>query len=199
MTSDTITQSPNTTDNTPAHCHDCHNLATCNQAQNMNAYIEPVSGYVETEKYVDYFCSDCLPDDCPDETTSPLDWDETDSPCHCSVCGIPLVHSLTSDGVRYVRDAIAESAGCCRELWPAVWADVLPPEPYFDRFDICEGHYLYARVYGEYGTITRLHNMQFSPGLSLRQYDEPEKALTENGQAIYYQLVARRNNKAVPA
>jgi hypothetical protein len=164
----------------------------------MTADTEPVPGFVETDKYVDYFCADCLPDDCPDETTFPLDSEETDSPCHCSVCGVPLLHCLTSDGVRYVREAVAESAGCCRELWPAVWSEVLPPEPYFDRFDICEAHYLYARVYGEYATITRLHNMDFSPGLSLRQYDEPERALSENGQAIYYRLLSRRN-KAVQA
>ena len=106
----------NTTENTPAHCHKCWKLADCNQAQNMNAHTEPVPGFVETEKYVDYYCADCLPDDCPDETTSPLDWEETDSPCHCSSCGIPLEHSLTSDGVRYVRESVAEGKGCCREL-----------------------------------------------------------------------------------
>ncbi len=188
----TITHPVNTVDNTPAHCHDCHTMPTCNQAQHMHSHTEPVPGFVETERYVDYFCADCLPNDCPDETTSPLDWEETDSPCHCSVCGIPLIHSLTSDGVRYVREAIAERAGCCRELWPAVWADVLPPDPYFDRFDICEAYYLYARVYGEYETTGRLHNMQFTPGLSLRTSDEPETALTENGQAIYYALVSKR-------
>ncbi len=140
-----------------------------------------------------YFCADCLPDDCPDETTFPLDWEETDSPCHCSNCGIPLEHSLTADGTRYVRESVAEGLGCCRELWPTVWADVLPDEPYFDRFDICEAHYLYARLYGEYETIGRLHNLGFSPGLSLRNSDEPETALTENGQAIYYRLVVRGN------
>ena len=198
MTSDTLTQSPNTTENTPAHCHDCHNLATCNQAQNMTSDTEPATGFVETEKYVDYFCADCLPDDSPDETTYPLDSDRTDSPCHCSVCGVPLVHDLTSDGVRYVRESIAERAGCCRELWPAVWSDILPGEPYFDRFDICEAHYLYARLYGEYETIGRLHNMQFSPGLSLQSSDRPDKALSENGQAIYYQLISRRTHRTVP-
>jgi hypothetical protein len=192
-----MTQTPNTTANTPAHCHACWKFADCNQAQNMNADTEPVPGFAESDKYVDYFCANCLPEDCPDETTSPLDYEESDSPCHCSICGIPLVHSLTSDGVRYVRDAIADGAGCCRELWPVVWSDYLPPEPYFDRFDICEAHYLYARVYGEYATIARLHDMQFSPGLSLRESDEPERALTENGQAIYYRLVIRR--KGVPA
>jgi hypothetical protein len=182
----------NTIDNTPEHCHKCWKLADCHQAQNMTAVTEPVSGFVETEKYVDYFCADCLPDDCPDETTFPMDNEETDSPNHCSVCGIPLIHSLTSDGASYVRQAIAEGAGCCRELWPVIWSDYLPPEPYFDKFDIAEAHYLYARLYGEYETITRLHKMSFSPGLSLIQHDRPELALTENGQAIFYKLISRK-------
>jgi len=175
----------------PSHCRECPKLSDCQQAQNMAADTNPVHGFVETEKYVDYFCADCLPDDCPDETTSPLDNEETDSPCHCSVCGIPLIHSLTTEGTRYVREAVAEGSGCCRELWPVVWSDYLPPEPYFDRFDICEAHYLYARLYGEYETITRLNRMGFSPGLSLIQHDRPELALTENGQAIYYRLVSK--------
>jgi len=185
---------PNSLTNTPAHCHSCSKLPDCLQAQNMTADTEPVQGFVETEKYVDYFCSDCLPDDCPEETTSAMNHEETDSPCHCSVCGIPLIHSLTSYGARYVRQAIAEGTGCCRELWPVVWADYLPDEPYFDRFDICEAHYLYARLYGEYETIGRLHNMGFSPGLSLRQHESPELALTENGQAISYRLIFRQSS-----
>src|SRR3990172_4334113 len=140
----------NAVDNTPTHCHSCWKFATCEQSQNMNAHTEPVPGFVETDRYVDYFCSDCLPDDCPDETTYPMDNEETDSPCHCSVCGIPLIHSLTADGVRYVRESVADGSGCTRELWRTVWADVLPDEPYFDRFDIIEARYLFARVYGEY-------------------------------------------------
>ena len=131
------------------------------------------------------------------QTTFPLDYEETDSPCHCSVCGIPLVHSLTSDGVKYVREAVAENLGCCREVWKSVWSDLLPPDPYFDRFDICEGYYLYARNTDDYQIFARLHRMQFAPGLSLRQSDCPETALTENGQAIYYRLITSR--KAVTA
>ena len=179
----------------PSHCQACPKLSDCRQAQNMTAETVPVNGFVETEQYVDYFCSDCLPDDCPDETTFPMGDEETDCPCHCSVCGIPLVHSLTTEGARYVREAVAEGAGCCRELWPVVWSDYLPPEPHFDRFDICEAHYLYARLYGKYETITRLHRMGFSPGLSLTQHDEPDLALTENGQAIYYKLVSNRRDR----
>lgn len=178
----------------PAHCNDCPKLSDCHQAHHMTADTEPVYGWVETEKYVDHFCVECLPDDYPEETTYPMDNKEVDSPCHCSVCGIPLVHTLTSEGIHYVRQAIAEGSGCCRELWPVVWADYLPLEPYFDRFDICEAHYLYARLYGEYETITRLHNMEFSPGLSLVQHDRPESALTENGQAIFYRLVSTHSS-----
>jgi len=189
------TKIPNTVDNTPAHCHNCWKFAECHQAQNMNADTEPVYGFVETEKYVDYFCEDCLPDDCPDETTFPMDNEETDHPCHCSVCVVPLIHTLTTEGARYVREALAEGDGCCRELWPVVWSDYLPHEPYFDRFDICEAHYLYARVHGEYETITRFHRMGFSPGLSLMSHDQPESALTENGQAIYYHLISVRRDK----
>jgi len=192
MMTHTIAQTPNTVDNTPRHCHDCQNFPTCNQAQNLHADTIAVPGFVETEKYVDYFCPDCLPDDCPDETTFPLDYEETDSPCHCSVCGVPLEHNLTSDGVRYVREAVAEGLGCCREVWPSVWSDVLLPDPYFDRFDICEAHYLYARLHGEYQTIARLHQMEFTPGLSLTTSDVPETALSENGQAIYYRLISRK-------
>ena len=91
-----------------------------------------------------------------------------------------------------MREAIADGAGCCRELWPVVWRDYLPPDPYFDRFDVCEAYYLYARLHGEHETIARLNRMEFRPGLSLRSYDEPERALTENGQAIYYQLARRK-------
>ncbi len=179
----------------PAHCHDCPKLSDCHQAQNMTVDTDAVFGWVETEKYVDYFCVDCLPEDYPEETTFPMDHEETDSPCHCSNCGIPLIHYLTSDGINYLRQTIAEDSGCCRELWPVVWSYYLPDEPYFDRFDICEAHYLYARLYGKYETITRLHNMEFSPGLSLVQHDRPESALTENGQAIYYRLVSVRKSQ----
>lgn len=184
----------NTIENTPAHCHECWKFTTCNQAQHMTADTEPVSGFCETEKYVDYFCSDCLPDDAPEETTFPIDNEETDSPCHCSVCGIPLIHSLTSEGIHSIRQTIAEGKlGCCRELWPVIWSDYLLPEPYFDRFDICEAYYLYARHYGEYRTIARLYHMAFTPGLALTTHDCPEEALTENGQAIYYRLVSLRS------
>ena len=65
--------------------------------------------------------------------------------------------------------------------------------PYFDRFDICQAHYLFARHYQvggdtERNDFARLNRMQFKPGLSLKQWEDPDKALTENGAAIYRQL-----------
>jgi len=164
----------------------------------MIAGTEPVTGYIsfhgpEGDKYGSYVCIDCLDSD--DTDLSEVSDESVDGPLHCESCGVPLNHPLTDYGVRELRQTIAEGAGCCRELWPTVWSDVLPDEPYFDRFDICEAHYLYARVYGEYQTIARLHSMEFTPGLSLREHDEPERALTDNGQAIYYRLVSTRTVK----
>jgi hypothetical protein len=51
------------------------------------------------------------------------------------------------EGVEYVRAAIADDAGCCKELWPVVWDgyDVQPKIPVDsivvpDRFvDLCQG------------------------------------------------------------
>ena len=72
----------------------------------------------------------------------------------------------------------------------------------FDRFDICEAHYLYARHYHEGGdtpehTFARLNRMQFFPGISLRANDEPDRALTDNGVEIYDRLVAIRQGGEV--
>jgi hypothetical protein len=64
---------------------------------------------------------------------------------------------------------------------------------YFDKFDICEAYYLFARHYHRGGDTSdsifgRLCRMRFKPGLSLSQHEEPEKALTENGVEIYKHL-----------
>lgn len=66
----------------------------------------------------------------------------------------------------------------------------------FDRFDIAEAHYLFARHYHRGGDtyrrdFARLHRMEFHPGLSLRTHDDPDQALTENGAEIYRELVER--------
>ncbi len=65
--------------------------------------------------------------------------------------------------------------------------------PDFNRFDTCEARYLFARHYHSGGDTSdrifeRLHRMRFAPGLHLIEYDDPHKALTENGQAIYREL-----------
>jgi hypothetical protein len=66
----------------------------------------------------------------------------------------------------------------------------------FNRFDICEAHYLYARHYHSGGDTVardfeRLNRMRYKPGLSLQQHEKPELALTtENAIGIYYELVA---------
>lgn len=57
---------------------------------------------------------------------------------------------------------------------------------YFDRFDICEAHSLWAHDYGEYAVITRLTRMGFRPSPLLR-YD----SLTDNGRSIYDALAKR--------
>lgn len=66
----------------------------------------------------------------------------------------------------------------------------------FNKFDICEAHYLYARHYHMGGDtkrddFVRLNRLHFSPGASLSSYDAPEEALTENGAEIYYLLAER--------
>jgi hypothetical protein len=64
--------------------------------------------------------------------------------------------------------------------------------PYFDRFDICEAHYLYfchwhdgTVMYARYST--QFSRLQFrpAPGLDL-------DTLTDNGRQIYNQLVAQQ-------
>lgn len=64
---------------------------------------------------------------------------------------------------------------------------------YFDRYDICEARYLFARHYHSGGDTSdriyeRLRRLDFKPGLHLIKYDDPDEALTENGAAIYREL-----------
>ncbi len=66
---------------------------------------------------------------------------------------------------------------------------------YFDRFDICAAYYWYAIGYSgdlrscEYANRIqrRLHRISYKPGTSV-EYGR----LEENAQAIYDELVARR-------
>ena len=112
----------NTRENTPKHCWDCTHLESCSQAQHMTADTKAVKGYMVRDNC---FCEDCSPDKWEDAPPVCLDWAETDSPYHCGHCGAPLVHNLTSAGIEYVRETIEENNGCCRELWPVVWAAYL--------------------------------------------------------------------------
>ena len=62
---------------------------------------------------------------------------------------------------------------------------------YWDRFDICEAYYAFATDYHggqfspEYAIFGRLQRMGYRPGFGGVTYD----ALTENGKAIYDNLV----------
>ena len=87
----------------------------------MLADTTPVGGFADFE-LADFVCEDCL---IPGHDHQPLFSSEVDSPAHCSICGIPLNCQLTIDGVGYVKEAIAENDGCCRELWPVLFADYL--------------------------------------------------------------------------
>ena len=87
----------------------------------MLAGTQPVEGYIDFDE-ADYFCIDCLNQD---NNTCPTENEETDSPAHCSSCGRPLLCQLTTDGVEYVKNLLQEQSGCCRELWPVLFADYL--------------------------------------------------------------------------
>ncbi len=100
----------------PVFCSECGNMKTCKQKAFMLAGTEPVEGYVGDG---DIYCEDCKHDG--DESLGY--YEETDTPSHCAECGVPIQCSLTDYGVEYVKESIAEGAGCCRELWPTLFAD----------------------------------------------------------------------------
>jgi len=65
--------------------------------------------------------------------------------------------------------------------------------PSFNRYDICEAHYLFARHFHVGGDTAasdfeRLNRIKYKPGLSLTKSDDPDEALTENGREIYREL-----------
>ena len=113
-----MSENQNTAGNTPAHCHSCWKFAECGQAQNMMPDTQPVDAFMGNAEFL---CGNCAGDD--NEYIG--DVGEVDSPSHCAVCGVPLVCSLTSVGVAYVKEKISENDGCCRELWPVLFADYL--------------------------------------------------------------------------
>ena len=102
----------------PTFCETCGNIETCVQKYNMLAETEPVEGFVIDGEI---YCDECLrPDDPRYEYSG-----ETDCPAHCSGCGVPLICDLTCEGVKYVKELITNDGGCCRELWPVLFADYL--------------------------------------------------------------------------
>lgn len=108
--------------NYPKHCIGCHKEEECKQKYFMNARTEPVDGYADFD-LAEYFCKDCIN---MSHNHCELDLDtEYDSPAHCSICGRPLNCQLTTEGVQYIKEAIAENDGCCQELWPVLFADYL--------------------------------------------------------------------------
>jgi len=58
---------------------------------------------------------------------------------------------------------------------------------YFDRFDICEAYYVAAHDYGQYGVISRLDRI----GFRMSPLNAGRESLSENGQIIFDELVAR--------
>ncbi len=116
----------NTVENTPTHCHSCHAFVDCKQAQNMVANTLPVEGWVCGG---DVYCADCLQSGQDGFDEYPYSG-ESDSPTHCTGCGVPIIHDLTAEGVEYLREALADGGGCCAEVWPTVWADYLVWCPY---------------------------------------------------------------------
>jgi len=106
----------------PEHCKSCPKLAECKQKVFMLADTEPVQGYVDIDAS-DYSCGSCI--DLLTRNTIPMDNPELDAPAHCSNCGVPLECRLTTDGVEYIEELLAEGGGCCRELWATLFADYL--------------------------------------------------------------------------
>ena len=111
---------PNVKANTPWHCWNCQQFAECTQAQNMMADTQAVPGFAYD---ADTYCEDCLGNDLAKAQS--LGSNECDCPSHCADCGIPLDCNLTEEGIRYLKESIADGAGCCRELWPILFSEYL--------------------------------------------------------------------------
>ena len=110
--------------NYPKHCIGCWNENKCQQKVYMLANTEPVPGFIGC---ADAWCEEHKPDNAESAGYYP----ESDSPMHCAECGRPLQCSLTDYGVDYVKEAIKNSetiksgGGCCRDLWPVLFADYM--------------------------------------------------------------------------
>ena len=99
----------NTTENTPAHCHDCNQFADCHQAQNMMADTEPVEGWVY---YGGVCCAKCD----GDRDSTPYEG-ESDNPTHCVDCGVPIIHDLTDEGLSTFATILTVAVGKCGRLF----------------------------------------------------------------------------------
>ncbi len=81
--------------------------------------------------YGTFLCADCAYWADPDETHSddwaPLGIDETDSPTHCEECKALIWEPLTSDGIAFVRAALARGDGRAEVLatWREAYAEYL--------------------------------------------------------------------------
>ena len=109
---------------TPLHCWTCPQLDTCKQAPNMCANTPATEPYYLSDG-ASLYCEDCAPDG-----AYAVGSQETDCPSHCDICGAPLLCTLTDEGVAYVREALSrpDGAGCCRVLWPVLFAEYLDTE-----------------------------------------------------------------------
>ena len=102
----------------PGHCVGCWNEEKCQQKVYMLANTESVPGFVG---YADVWCEEHKPDN--GDTESAGYYPESDTPMHCAECGQPLQCSLTDYGVNYVKETLESGEGCCREVWPVLFAE----------------------------------------------------------------------------
>ena len=84
-------------------------------------YRDP-NGYLVGDRYL---CADCAywadPNEVHGDDWYPLGVDETDCPNHCEDCEALIYEPLTSDGVDYVREALALGDGRAEVL--ATWRE----------------------------------------------------------------------------
>ncbi len=80
-----------------------------------NVYAEPNGYYVfQHETPIMALCADCAKVERTESVFAGADFEplgagETDTPTHCEKCEALIIENLTSDGVEYVREALAEN------------------------------------------------------------------------------------------
>ena len=86
------------------------------------------NGYLVGDRYL---CADCAywadPNEIHGDDWRPLGVEETDCPNHCEDCEALIFEPLTSDGVGYVREALALGDGRAEVLatWRVAYAEYL--------------------------------------------------------------------------